>query len=81
MTEVSAYELHRDAAGVLRRVEAGEQVTITVAGRPVAELRPLATRRWTGRAEFARRLSTAQADPGLTAELRELVRETVDDPF
>jgi prevent-host-death family protein len=31
---------------VLRRAEAGEQFTITVAGRPVAQLGPAAKRRW-----------------------------------
>jgi prevent-host-death family protein len=31
---------------VLRRVEAGETFTVTVAGRPAAELRPAHRRRW-----------------------------------
>jgi prevent-host-death family protein len=31
---------------VLRRAEAGEEFTITVAGRPVARLGPAAKRRW-----------------------------------
>lgn len=31
---------------VLRRAEAGEEITITVAGRPVAQLGPTERRRW-----------------------------------
>jgi prevent-host-death family protein len=31
---------------VLRRAEAGEEITITVAGRPVAQLGPTGRRRW-----------------------------------
>ncbi len=45
MTEIAARELRNNTAGVLRRVEAGEQVTITSRGRPVAELRPVRLRR------------------------------------
>ncbi len=36
MSEVASRELRNDTAGVLRRVRAGEDVTITVSGRPVA---------------------------------------------
>jgi prevent-host-death family protein len=34
-------KLRNDVAGVLRRAEQGERFTVTVAGRPVAELGPL----------------------------------------
>ena len=36
--EVASRELRNDTRGVLRRVEAGEHVVITVDGRPVAVL-------------------------------------------
>lgn len=39
-------ELRNHIGEVLRRVEAGESLTVTVAGRPVAELRPAERRRW-----------------------------------
>jgi prevent-host-death family protein len=39
-TDVPQRELRNDTAAVLRRVEAGERVRITVHGRPVAELVP-----------------------------------------
>lgn len=41
-------ELRNHIGEVLRRVEAGESLTVTVAGRPVAELRPTGRRRWVG---------------------------------
>jgi prevent-host-death family protein len=39
-------ELRNNVAEVLRRAEAGEEFTITVAGRPVAQLGPAQKRRW-----------------------------------
>lgn len=39
-------ELRNQVSEVLRRVEAGESLTVTVAGRPVAELIPARGRRW-----------------------------------
>jgi prevent-host-death family protein len=39
-------ELRNNVGEVLRRAEAGEEFTITVAGRPVAELGPSRRRRW-----------------------------------
>ena len=39
-------ELRNNVADVLRRAEAGEEFTITVAGRPVAQLGPARRRQW-----------------------------------
>jgi len=81
MADVAARDLRNRTADVLRRVAAGEQVTITSRGRPVAELIPVRTarRRPIERAELVRRLGVARADPGLRAELAELAGETTDD--
>lgn len=81
MNEVATRELRNDTAGVLRRVQAGEEIVITVNGRPAAMLVPLpaAARRWLPRAELSRRLALAQADPGLRDDLAELAGETTDD--
>jgi prevent-host-death family protein len=38
--------LRNEIGEILRRAEAGERFTITVAGRPVAELGPTARRTW-----------------------------------
>lgn len=62
------------------RVEAGEQVVITVDGRPVAALNPLRNGpRWVSRAAFVARLTGRRADPGLLSQLRELAPDTTDD--
>lgn len=46
MTVVGLRELRQQASDLLRRVEAGEDVTITVAGRPSARLVPVSPRSW-----------------------------------
>ncbi|MHB8465185.1 MAG: type II toxin-antitoxin system Phd/YefM family antitoxin [Acidimicrobiales bacterium] len=80
MAEVASRELRNDTRGVLRRVEAGEEVVITVGGRPVAVLTPVESRpRWMSKDEFLRRISGRQADPGLTEELRELAPDYTDE--
>lgn len=81
MTEIAARELRNRTADVLRRVEAGEQVTITVRGRPVAQLTPVRAvrRRPIARVELTRRLGRTQADPGLREDLALLAGDTTDD--
>lgn len=81
MTEIASRELRNDTAGVLKRVQTGEDVVITVNGKGVARLVPLqpVRRRWIQRDELARRLRLHQADPGLRADLAELAGETTDD--
>jgi len=48
MTSIPQKELRNNVSDVLRRAEAGEELTITVAGRPVAKLGPAAKQRWVG---------------------------------
>ena len=77
---VASRELRNNTRAVLDRVEAGETVTITVDGRPVARLEPVHTRpRWMSKHDFIRLVLPAQADPGLAKLLREVVPETTDD--
>ena len=80
MSDVPARDLRNDVSKVLRRVESGERLRVTVNGRPVAELVPLPRRpqdlSWE---EFTRDVEKWQADAGLAAQLRELVPETTDD--
>ena len=47
-------ELRNNVADVLRRAETGEEFTVTVAGRPVAQLGPAQRRRWVSGPELAR---------------------------
>ncbi len=46
MTEVGLRELRQQASELVRRVEAGEEVTITVAGRPSVRMVRVAPRAW-----------------------------------
>lgn len=79
-SDVAARELRNNVSGVLRRVEAGERLRVTVSGRPVAELVPLAKRQrsipWN---VFIRGSERWRADPGLTRDLAELLPGTTDD--
>lgn len=84
MTEVASRELRNHTRALLERVAAGETITITVDGRPVARLEPIESRRqWIPRGEFMRLITDHQADPGLREDLRDLLGdETTDDmPF
>jgi len=80
MTEVASRELRNNTRGLLDRVEAGEPVTITVDGRPVAVLQPVGRRpNWVSPDEFTRRVLRRQADPGLAQDLEALAPDTTDD--
>lgn len=46
MTVIPQKELRNQISDVLRRVEAGETMIVTVSGRQVAELSPAHRRRW-----------------------------------
>jgi prevent-host-death family protein len=79
--EVSVRDLRNHTSEVLRRVEAGEAVTVTVDRRPVARIIPLAKRRASMPSGefFARLADIGGADPGLRDELREMLADTTDD--
>lgn len=46
MATIPQKELRNEVSAVLRRVEAGETLIVTVAGREVAELSPVRRHRW-----------------------------------
>lgn len=52
MSTVGLRELRQDASELVRRVEAGEEITITVAGRPSARLVPARPTQWRSWAEL-----------------------------
>ena len=80
MTDLPARELRNDVSGVLRRVEAGERLRVTVSGRPVAELVPLRSRPRTMTWErFMRHLDGGRADPGLVQDLATMIPDSTDD--
>lgn len=82
MSYVASRELRNNTAGVLRRVQDGEEVIITVNGKPTAEIVPLHTRRrrWMTRAELIDLLEHGQADPGLRHDLRAMADDNDDYP-
>ena len=81
MSEVASRELRNGTAGLLRRVEAGEDITVTVNGKPVARLIAYepSRRRWLTRNQLISRLRRAQADPGLRDDLAELAGDVTED--
>ena len=80
MEDVPARDLRNDVSAVLRRVEKGERLRVTVSGRPVAELVPLSSRpRFMTWSAFTEGRERWLADPGLAEELRKLLPETTDD--
>lgn len=80
MAEAASRELRNNTRSLLDRVEAGEAITITIDGRPVAVLQPLGRRpRWLAREEFVRRVVRHQADASLAHELADLAPDTTDD--
>ncbi len=47
MGMIGVRELRQNASEILREVEAGNPATITVSGRPVAQIVPIGVDRWT----------------------------------
>lgn len=76
--DVSVRELRNHTADVLRRVESGERLRVTVDRRPVAELVPLVGRAtWVPRTRVADAL--VQADLALERELEDVLGATIDE--
>ena len=65
MRMVTERQLRDDIAAVLRQVEAGEHLTVVRNGTPVAELRPVAARRFVHRDVI---IAAAAAAPRIDAE-------------
>lgn len=68
MTTIPQKELRNQVGEVLRRAEAGEEITITVSGRPVAQLGPVRTRQWVNDSVLAE-LAALPPDPALAEDI------------
>lgn len=79
MSTVGLRELRQDASELLRRVESGEEITITVSGRPSARLVAAAPQRWRSFDDVAE-LFTGPADTQWQAD-RERIDQSVRDPW
>jgi prevent-host-death family protein len=64
---VGLRELRQHASELVRRVEAGDEILVTVAGRPTARLVPVRRRRWRRGSEIAR-IFEAATDPAWASE-------------
>lgn len=79
MATIPQKDLRNNVAAVLRRAEAGEELTITVSGRPVASLGPVRARRWVPSSQLAE-IWQAPADASLAADL-EMLGGVLSDPW
>ncbi|WP_344085282.1 type II toxin-antitoxin system prevent-host-death family antitoxin [Nostocoides veronense] len=87
MSTVGIRALRQDASTVVAQAAAGEVITVTDRGRPVARLGPLPTSRWAalladGQARLPRvpfeQLAAPQPGPSLTDEI---LRSRADDRY
>ena len=81
MDTVGMRELRQNPAPVLRAVEAGNEVTVSVNGRPIARIVPVEAAAWVD-GERAARIYLADVDTQWESDLlsgRE--EDTVDDPW
>lgn len=79
MGTVGLRELRQDASDLVRRVEAGEEITITVAGRPSARLVAAKSRSWRSFPAIAE-LFDGPEDTEWDTD-RDLVDQAVRDPW
>lgn len=79
MNEVGLREMRQNASELIRRAEAGEQLTITVAGRPAAVLGPVSSRTWR-RWNDVVTVFAGPTDPGWAQE-RDLLDDSPADPW
>ena len=80
MNSVSIRELRNQTPEVVRRVQAGETVVLTLNRHPVADIVPHREQRTTvSWAQIEQIRRDAPADSGLLDELRDLLPDTTDD--
>lgn len=79
MQRIPQRELRNDVSAVLRRVMAGEELRVTVAGRDAADLVPVEDApSWTTGSRAQELIAAAQADADLTGELDRAFPDTTD---
>lgn len=78
---VSIRELRNSTSAVVADLEAGEQLTLTVNRRPVADILPHIEERdpWVPAAELRRIVREAPADSALLNDLAEIREAELDD--
>jgi prevent-host-death family protein len=78
--DIGVRELRNQTGRVIDAVSAGERVTLTVHGEPVADIVPHGRRaRWLSGQDLREQLADRAADPMLSRELDELAGQTLDE--
>lgn len=78
--EIGLRELRQHASDLVRRVEQGESITVTVSGRPAARLVPVAPASWRDARDLSALYVGGAPDLGW-ADDREQVDGALRDPF
>jgi prevent-host-death family protein len=79
MGTVGLRELRQDASALVRRVEGGEEIDITVSGRLAARMVPAAPKRWQRWEDIADAF-LRRPDPDWERD-RDLIDQSVEDPW
>lgn len=79
MATLGLRELRQDASEIVRRVEAGEEINITVAGRLAVRIVPATPKRWQ-RWDAIADLFSGRADPDWERD-REAVDQAIENPW
>lgn len=78
--EIPQRELRNNISAVLREVESGHAVRVTVRGRPVAELVPVSPgKEHLSPADVERIVRDSPLDPGFTADVESVAGATIDE--
>jgi prevent-host-death family protein len=78
--DIGVRDLRNQTGRVIDAVRAGERVTLTVHGEPVADIVPHGRRaRWLSGPDLREQLSTRAADAALERDLDELAGQTLDE--
>jgi prevent-host-death family protein len=78
--KVGVRDLRNHTSRVIDAVRAGQHVTLTVHGEPVADIVPHERRmRWLSGDQLRRQLADRAADPDLRRDLDELAGQTLDE--
>ncbi|MHB8245039.1 MAG: type II toxin-antitoxin system Phd/YefM family antitoxin [Acidimicrobiales bacterium] len=79
MGTVGLRELRQDASDLVRRVEHGEEIEITVSGRLAARMVPATPRRWRQWDDIAKMLA-GRPDPDWARD-RDLIDQSLTEPW
>jgi prevent-host-death family protein len=78
--DVGVRELRNQTGQVIDAVRAGERVTLTVHGEPIADIVPHQHRtRWLSGPNLKQALQTRAADPALSQDLDDNAGQTLDE--